>query len=146
VRSSLVAFLAAVTLPLTACGANSPAGWEGPSPPDEAGRLEVDVFDDYLAGLDDAARTPVAAAARFLRLDRATASVTSVVARTTAEGSGPTIVTVTLDRLADDSVRSQRYRLTFVPEGQSWTLASARFAQRCWPGRGHQSYSPAPCV
>ena len=62
-----------------------------------------------------------------------------------APGSGGN-VTVTLDRLADDSVRAQRFVLTFTPDDNGWTLRSARVAQRCWPGRGHTTYSPEPCV
>ena len=149
VRSSVVAFLAAACLPLAACGADSRSEpqWEGPPPPDASGRLAVDEFNEYLAGIDDeTGRSPVAAAITFLGLDDTGASVTSIVARATAEGSGPTVMTVTLDRLADDSVRAQRFVLTFTPDGDGWTLRSARVGQRCWPGRGHATFSPEPCV
>ena len=63
-----------------------------------------------------------------------------------AEGTGPEAVVVTLDGVLDDSVRAQRWMLTFTPQGDVYELTEARLAQRCRPGRGHQGFSPEPCV
>jgi hypothetical protein len=152
VRSGLAAFLVAAALPLTACGgseggSNGETDWDGPPRPDERGALDVGAFNDYLAENGEDATAPVLAATRFLRLDRATAGTTTIVARSSAEGQGPTTVTVTLDRLLDDSVRAQRFVVVLAPEGDGeWRLTSASAEQRCWPNRGHQAFSPDPCV
>ena len=52
-----------------------------------------------------------------------------------------------VDGLGDDSVRARRYELTFTrrPDG-SWRIESAQWAQRCQPGRGHQTFSAEPCL
>ena len=88
------------------------------------------------------------AATEFLRLDRAHGrhDVDRRAGRP-AEGSGPTTVTVTLDGLLDDSVRAQRFVLVLSQNDDGeWRLDSAATAQRCQPGRGHQAFSPEPCV
>jgi hypothetical protein len=140
-----MAFLALTVLPLAACGSSGGAEWAGPPRPDGNGRLAIGGFNDYLDGQAKDASSPFVAATRFLRLDRVNAATTSLEARATAEGSGPTTVTVTLDRLGDDSVRAQRYVLSFARDGDEWRLTSAAVAQRCWPNRGHPGFSIEPC-
>jgi hypothetical protein len=149
VRPGIAAFIAAAVVPLAGCGGSGKTEegeWAGPPRPDDRGRVAVDGFNDYLDGHRDDAGAPVVAATRFLRLDRATAGETSVVVRTAGEGEGPATVTVTLDRLLDDSVRAQRFVLVLRQEGGGWRLESAASAQRCQPNRGHQGFSPEPCV
>jgi hypothetical protein len=146
VRPGLTAFLAFAVLPLAACGSSGGAEWAGPPRPDDNGQLRVGGFNDYLDEQANDAASPVVASTRFLRLDRVNATTTSLEARATAEGSGPTTVTVTLDRLADDSVRAQRYVLSFTRDGDEWRLTSAAVTQRCWPNRGHPGFSTEPCV
>jgi hypothetical protein len=52
-----------------------------------------------------------------------------------------------IDGLSDDSVRARSYDLTFTRRADgTWRIASARWAQRCQQGRGHQTFSPEPCV
>ncbi len=52
-----------------------------------------------------------------------------------------------IDGLADDSVQARSYNLTFSRrQDGTWRIESARWAQRCRPGRGHQEFSPAPCI
>jgi len=145
-RPGALFFLALAVLPLAACGATGEEDWTGPSRPDGRGSISVGGFNDYLDGNGDAARSPVVAATRFLRLDRTAGTTTSVVAHSTDEGAGPTTVVVTLDRLPDDSVRAQRYVLAFTREDGEWRLASAVSSQRCWPNRGHQDFSNKLCV
>jgi hypothetical protein len=151
VRPGVAAFLAAIVLPLAACGggggSNGSDDWAGPPRPDDRGRLDVAGFNDYLDSHPEHATAPVVAATRFLRLDRAAAATTSVVARTSAEGGGPTTVTVTLDGVFDDSVRAERFVLELAQgDDGEWRMTSAESSRRCQPGRGHQAFTPAPCV
>jgi hypothetical protein len=81
-----------------------------------------------------------------LRLDQRAVTTTSIVARSGPEGMGPAVVTATLDGLPDDSVRAERWTLTFAPEDGTYRLAEARRTQRCWPNRGHQEFGPQRCV
>lgn len=112
-----------------------------------SGWLDVSGFNAFLERVQpEAASSPLGAAAEFLRLDRATAQTTSLVSRRNGEGGGPATVIVTVDRLADDSVRAMRYVLELAPRDDgTWRLRSVSRTQRCWPRRGHQSFSPAPC-
>jgi hypothetical protein len=151
-RPGVVAFLAALVLPLAACGGGdggsgtSTVEWQGPPTPDAAGNLAVVEFNDYLEEHSEYASSPVIAASRFLRLDRVDAGTTTIHAESSAEGAGPTTVTVTLDRIGDDSVRGERVVLRFEADGSRWQLVSAKSERRCWPGRGHQGYSPELCL
>ena len=129
-------------LVLTACGsgAKTPERWSG--------KVDVAGFNAFLDRVKpDASHSPLAAAAEFLRLDRSTAQTTSLVSRRNGEGGGPATVIVTLDRLPDDSIRAVRYLLRFERQKNgTWRLRSAFRRQRCWPGRGHQGFTPEPCV
>ena len=146
-KPGLVAFLALAVLPLTSCGGASGVDeWAGPPRPDRSGGLSVGSFNDHLAEHDEDARSPVVAATAFLRLDRTAAATTTIAAHATEEGSGPTTVTVMLDRLPDDSVRGQRFELVFTQQEGEWRLATATTEQRCWPSRGHQDFSTEPCL
>ena len=62
------------------------------------------------------------AAAEFLRLDERTAVRTTIDAKASSEGTGPQVVTVTLDGLLDDSVRAERWSLAFEPDGETYRL------------------------
>ncbi len=148
-KASRWALAAAAALLLAGCGGGGgrPA-WEGPPGPSADGRVEVSRFNEFLADERPAsARSALLASAEFLRLDRVEAGTISLALRAGPEGGGPVTVVALLDRLPDDSIRSQRYvlRLERQHDG-TWRLRSAVWAQRCWPGRGHQSFSPAPCV
>jgi hypothetical protein len=148
VKPGVAAFLAAAALPLVACGcsSNAHAEWVGPPRPDDSGRLEIGAFNAHLDASGKGV-APVVVATEFLRLDRAHADTTSIVAQASGEGSGPATVTVTLDGLPDDSVQAQRFVLGLSQNGDGdWRLTSAETAQRCRPGRGHQAFSPAPCL
>jgi hypothetical protein len=144
-RHGLATVLLLLVLPLAGCGADEDE-WEGPPAPGNGGNLSVREFNHYLAAHGETASSPVIAATRFLRLDGQATTRTSILTEPTAEGSDPVTVTVTLDRLLDDSVRAKRYVLVFVREGEGWKLGSATTAQRCWPNRGHRTFSPEPCV
>ena len=139
--------LAVCALALAGCGHDHPsASWAGPPAP-STGRVDVQGFADYAASVDETwEQAPALAAGEFRRLDRKVATLTSIDARSGPEGTGPVAVTVTLDGLLDDSVRTERWQLAFVPEDDSYRLSEGRWAQRCRAGRGHDVFSAEPCV
>jgi hypothetical protein len=150
-RSVLALFLVLAIVPLAGCGSAGEAGeseeWDGPPTPNARGALEVSDFNEFLDEYPEFAWAPTTAATLFLRLDQMTPADTTLETQTAGESETPVGVVVTLDGLADDSVRAQRYVLGFERQGENeWRLTSAVFSQRCQPGRGHQSFSPEACV
>jgi hypothetical protein len=152
-RRAAALLLVVAVLPLAGCGGSGGGNglekeWDGPPQESADGSMNVAPFNDYLAEYDEYARSPVAAASEFLRLDRAPAGQTSIESRpATPEQQSPVNVTVTLDRLPDDSVRARRYVLVLNLAGEDdWRLSSAVVSQRCWPNRGHQDFSTRLCV
>ena len=142
--------LASVALALDGCGDGgdgSSASWSGPPKPSADGTVDVSSFDEYESKVDETwEKTPTFAAEQFLRLDTRSASVTEIKAKSGPEGVGPSMVTVTLDGLPDDSIRSERWQLAFVPDDSTYRLLEARWSQRCRAGRGHAVFSTEPCV
>jgi len=55
------------------------------------------------------------------------------------------VVLFTQLRLPDDSMRGQRHRLEFVPQGGEWQLRWVGRQVQCWPGRGHEGWGTALC-
>ena len=55
------------------------------------------------------------------------------------------IVTLTQMEIPDDSVRSIRYRIEFIPKDNQWHLVWAGWQQMCWPGRGSQDWTTKEC-
>ena len=56
-------------------------------------------------------------------------------------------VSLLVEGLGDDSVRSRRYELAFTRRDDgTWKVESATWSQRCQPNRGHQTFSAEPCV
>ena len=146
-RWLLAAFVALCALPSTGCGSGEHEEWPGPARASGGSSLDVASFNDFLAANEQYARSPVSAATELLRLDLTTAATTSINAHATGEGSSPVRVDVTLDRLGDDSVRAERYVLVLELAGEDgWRLASAVRTQRCWPGRGHETFSAERCL
>jgi hypothetical protein len=136
-----------LALVLTGCGGEPARVWEGPPPPTADGRVAVASFDGYLNAVDETWEgSAEMAAARFVRLDRRASALTSIEAKSAPEGSGPAVVTVTLDGIPDDSVRAERWVLSFSEDGDAYTLTGARRVQRCRAGRGHETFNPQPCV
>jgi len=123
------------------------AAWAGPPDPAADGTVAVDGFVEYTDGVEEHWEgSPAMSAGEFLRLDERDAARTSIASATPAEGTGPATVVVTLDGLFDDSVRAERWTLTFTPDGDVYELSAAEWAQRCQPGRGHQAFTPEPCI
>jgi hypothetical protein len=63
-----------------------------------------------------------------------------------SETAAQQVVLFTQVGLPDDSVRGQRHRLEFEPQGSDWQLMWAGRQVQCWPGRGHEDWGTAPCL
>jgi hypothetical protein len=139
----------AIVLAAAGCGddGSSPA-WDGPQRPFAAdGTVSVEDFNAYAGDVDEPwERSPALLAGEFLRLDQAQATQTSIDAKAQGEGTGTATVTVTQRGLLDDSVAAERYVLTLQRDGDVWRLTSAMWTQSCHAGRGHEDFTPAPCV
>lgn len=143
----LPAYAACLLSALAVGGCGSEVAEVGQPTKQPDGTASVDEFVEYAEAVDeDWERSAAMAAAEFLRLDEREAARTSIEGTASAEGAGPETVIVTLDGLFDDSIRAERWTLTFEPDGDTYRLTEARWAQRCQPGRGHQHYSPELCL
>jgi hypothetical protein len=135
---------------VAACGGDdedaAPASWGGLQRPyPESGELPVDEFRAYAEAVDEEwERDPVGLAQAFLRM--APAEPTSPEEPSVAFINQGPLVTVVREGIPDDSVRAERYVLELDEDDGHWTLVSARWAQRCHDGRGHQDFSPELCV
>jgi hypothetical protein len=136
-----------LVLAAAGCGGDDGATWAGPPEADADGTVSVDEFNTYLDDVDEPWEgSATMAATEFLRLDERSVARTIVAAEASPEGTGPETVVVTLDGIADDSVRAERWTLRFEPDGEQYRLTSALREQRCQPERGHQDISPQPCL
>lgn len=61
------------------------------------------------------------------------------------QGENSRAVTLILENLPDDSIRSLRYRLEFVPAGEEWQVDWIGVQTACRPGRGSEEWSAEPC-
>lgn len=128
-------------------GGGGTARWDGQPDPGADGTVPVEEFAAFQEGVDERwERSAALVAGEFVRLDERDASRTVVDANTGPEGGGPATVTVTLVGLQDDSVAAERYVLQLRRDGDAWSLESGTWAQRCQQGRGHQDFTPEPCV
>lgn len=62
-------------------------------------------------------------------------------------GESPTTATVTIEQsgLLDDAVQAKRSSFHLAFRDGKWVIDSRINQQRCYPERGHQSFSTAPC-
>ena len=126
-----------------------PGAWAGlPEPLPQDGALPVETFNAYAESVEEPWERDLAAtASEYVGPDASEASSTSFQATSGPEGGGPTNASLLLDGLLDDSVRARRFDLTLARRADgTWRIDSAFWAQRCQEGRGHQSFSPAPCL
>ena len=80
----------------------------------------------------------------FLALGPQENSTRSFQSTSSGDSASATLV---IDGLGDDSVRARSYELTFTRRDDgTWKVESAHWAQRCHEGRGHQDFSPEPCL
>lgn len=121
--------------------------WGGPPGAAAGGAVSAEGFADFQQQVDEGwERSPAMAAGVFLRLDERKAARITIDAEAGPEGGGDQIVVVTLDGLADDSVRAERWTLGFEEADGVYTLTAALRDVRCQPGRGHQEFSAEDCV
>jgi len=121
--------------------------WTRPSlRPD--GTIPVAAFNALLeTSLAAWARSPLRASVEFLRVDDTNAFTTTVRVTTNPDARAQADVVVTADGLPDDSVHATRFAVHLTRRAdETWRLTSARWSQQCQPNRGHQDFTPAPCV
>ncbi len=129
----------------TAAEATTPPSLPSPLPAD--GTLPVDEFNAYAEDVAEPwENDPAAVVGMFVEAGANDAARRSFEATSRDEGATAT-ATLTLDGLFDDSVRAQRYdvELERRPD-RSWQLVAASWAQRCHTGRGHEDFTPEPCL
>lgn len=120
--------------------------WAGPPDAAPGGAVSTQGFSGFQQEVDeDWERSPAMAAAVFLRLDERKAVRTTIDAKAGPEGGGGQTVVVTLDGLADDSVRAERWTLGFEEAGDVYTLTGALRELKCHSGRGHEDFAGEVC-
>lgn len=143
------AALAVASLLLAGCGNDVDVElvWGGPPDAEPGGAVSTQGFSGFQQEVDaEWERSPAMAAGIFLRLDERTAARTTIDAKAGPEGGGDQIVTVTLDGLADDSVRTERWTLGFEEQEDGvYALTGALREFRCHEGRGHQDFAGDAC-
>ena len=146
----MCAALVFASLLLAGCGSDVDVElvWGGPPDAATGGAVSTDGFAGFQNEVDEEwERSPAMAAGVFLRLDKRKAVRTTIDAKAGPEGGGGQIVTVTLDGLADDSVRAERWTLGFEEgEDGAYVLTGALRELRCHEGRGHQDFAGEACV
>lgn len=144
------AALVAASLILASCGddVDGELVWGGPPDAASGGAVSTAGFAGFQREVDaEWERSPAMAAGIFLRLDERQAARTTIDAKAGAEGGGDQIVVVTLDGLADDSVRTERWTLGFEEaEDGVYALTGALRELRCHEGRGHQDFAGEACI
>ena len=144
----LLVFCAA--LALAGCGSDVDVElvWGGPPDAEPGGAVSAEGFAGFQEEVDEEwERSPAMAATVFLRLDERRAARTTIDAKAGPEGEGGQTVVVTLDGLADDSVRTERWTLGFEEAGDgTYVLTGALRELRCHEGRGHEDFAGESCV
>ena len=122
--------------------------WGGPPDAEPGGAVSTQGFSGFQQEVDaDWEHAPAMAAGIFLRLDERKAVRTTIDAKAGPEGGGDQIVIVTLDGLADDSVRTERWTLGFEEaQGGIYALTGALRELRCHERRGHQNFAGEACT
>jgi hypothetical protein len=117
----------------------------GPTGVPSSGVLPVDAFNANAERVDEPWERDLAKITdEFLAIREPESGSRSFQATSSGDSAD---VSLLIDGLADDSIRARRYELTLTrrPDG-TWRIDSARWAQRCHEGRGHQDFSPEPCL
>lgn len=124
--------------------------WAGPGPLSKDGSVDVTFFNTYVDEVDAGwTRSPLRMALEFLALgDPSEGGAFKTIAEQQAspEGGTQATVVVTQQGLLDDSVQAIQFMLEFENQGDRWVLLSGTWGQRCQQGRGHQDFTPEPCV
>lgn len=135
-----------VTTTITETTQTTPPRLPFPLPAD--GTLPVEAFNAYTESIDEPwERDLTAVTYAFVEAGASEATQRSFQATSSGEGGASASASLTLEGLLDDSVRAERYDLTLSRRQDStWQIDSASWAQRCQQGRGHQAFTPAPCL
>jgi hypothetical protein len=144
-RSSTRATTTASTSPATTLGTTT--GWTRPAPGSD-GSLPIAAF-NALLGRNHSSWThsPLRISVEFVQLDDTAALTTTARVSTHPDSLHEADVVVTAAGLLDDSVRAGRFDLHLVRQSdESWRLTSARWSQQCQANRGHQDFTPQPCI
>jgi len=148
VRLLAYAASALVAAALAGCGSDIDVElvWGGPPDAEPGGAVSTEGFAAFQREVDEEwERSPAMAAGVFLRLDERKAVRTTIDAKAGPEGQGGQTVVVTLDGLADDSVRTERWTLGFEEADGVYALTGALREFRCQPGRGHEDFAGEVC-
>ena len=125
------------------CGGDETPRWAGPPLPLAAsGALPLDEFKTYLSDVDEQWETSAVGVAAAYALPMAR-DARSLMTTQRAEGQ---FAVATIGGLADDSVRDLRLAFSLKRDGETFTLTSGRWTQRCHQGRGHDDFSTARCI
>jgi ABC-type Fe3+-hydroxamate transport system substrate-binding protein len=110
-----------------------------------SGTLPVDAFNARAESVDEPWERDLAKVTdEFLALGEQESGSRSFQSTSNGDSASASLL---IDGLADDSVRARSYELTFTRRDDgTWKVESAQWAQRCHEGRGHQDFSPEPCV
>ena len=132
-----------VTTPTTVTVTETTAGTSGGVP--ASGALPVAAFNARTERVDEPWERDLRQTTdRFLALPAQESGNTSFQGTSSGDTGSASLL---VDGLGDDSVRARRYELTFTRRDDgTWKIETASWAQRCQQGRGHQTFSPEPCV
>jgi hypothetical protein len=110
-----------------------------------SGKLPVAAFNAHAESIDEPWERDVQATTeRFLALRTQETGDRSFQSSSTGDSASASLL---IDGLGDDSVRARSYELAFTRRADgTWRIDSAAWAQRCHEGRGHQNFSPEPCL
>lgn len=118
------------------------AAWDGATQQPD-GTVDTSGFEQYVNDMEPPPDDPIEVALLLFDLTHDDVDETET---DPTQGSG-TRITLLSHIETDDSVASLRRQVTLerAPDGR-WTVVETSWDQRCRPGRGHQDYSPEPCV
>jgi hypothetical protein len=123
----------------------TPGTWTGPADPSDEGTIAVDEFNAYAESVEETWERDVALVTEeFVQRDMIEAANTTYQGNANGDIGTTSIV---FDGLYDDSVRAWRYDLSLSRRDDgTWRVDSARWGQKCQPGRGHQAFTAEPCI
>lgn len=118
-----------------------------PSPLPTDGTLPVDEFNAYTEEADEPWERDLSSVAAAFVDAGATDSARRSFESTSRDEGATATATLVLDGLLDDSIRSRRYDFELARRNDgTWELRAATWSQRCRAGRGHEGFSPEPCL
>jgi hypothetical protein len=118
-----------------------------PSPLPADGTLRVDDFNAYTDEADEPWERDLASVvSAFVDAGATDSALRTFDAVSRDEGANAT-ATLILQGLFDDSIRALRYDAELRRrQNGTWELLSATWSQACRAARGHQAFTPEPCL